>query len=346
MCAIFISVQAAYFSCVPMKLCLSYNYLCGQFYRVDQELVELLWQNGQVVLNSQTHRKPVVNSFDSRQVQKSFQSTLRTSEPFGNSSNLIQEDETVSWIQYPIEDPFEQELCSNLLPELPPCDVESYRQIRQFEEGKFSKLDDASRAPNVTVSSKSPNMKPSSIQEFSGVPMPAPRFHASDSSQKIDDFGGSLKVLNFSHFSAPPNVSSASAKANFRGKVAGNMSKNEVRECSGMTVGSSHCGSNNIPQDPDVSRASSNGGVWATTLSTEPEAFRDDVQRTVPQREKGKSEMLEPNMTSSSGGSDSSLGKTCSLPTRNRSQKRKGIDAEESEEQSEVKPPFSVYIND
>nr|KYP43023.1 Transcription factor PIF4 [Cajanus cajan] len=214
---------------------------------VDQELVELLWQNGQVVLHSQTHRKPVVNSFAPRPVLKNFQS--RTSEPFGNSSNLIQDDETVSWIQYPLEDTLEQEFCSNLLSELPHCEVESYKQIKPFEEGKFTKLD----------------------------------------------------------ASTPLNVSSASPNAHFRDKITGSMSKNEIREGSLMTIGSSYCGSNHIPQDPDASRASSNG----------------------------KSEMLEPTTTSSSGGSGSSLGKTCSLSTRNQGQKRKGVDVEESEDQSE-----------
>ncbi|XP_061347003.1 transcription factor PIF4-like isoform X2 [Gastrolobium bilobum] len=302
---------------------------------LDQELVELLWQNGQVVLHSQTHRKPVVDSFTSRQVQKNFQSTLKTNEPFANSSNLIQDDETVSWIQYPLEDPLEQEFCSNLLSEMPPSEVESYKQIRQFEEGKFSKLEASSAPHHVPVSSQSPNMKPSGVHEFSGIPMPAPRFHVSDSSQKNNNLGGSHKVLNFSHFSAPPNVSSASANAHLRDKITGNnMPKSEIRECSVMTVGSSYCGSNQIPQDPDVSRASSNGG-WTTTLTAEPEAVRDDGQRTLPQNEKGKSDMLEPTMTSSSGGSGSSLGKTCSLSTRNQGQKRKGIDVEDSEEQSE-----------
>ncbi|KAL5165147.1 Transcription factor PHYTOCHROME INTERACTING FACTOR-LIKE 13 [Glycine soja] len=301
---------------------------------VDQELVELQWQNGQVVMHSQTHRKPFVNSITPRPLRRNFQSTLRTSEPFGNSSNLIQDDETVSWIQYPLEDPLEQEFCSNLLSELAPCEVESYKQIKPFEEGKFTKLD-ASSTPHVTETSQSPTMKSSSFQEFSGIPIPAPRFHVSDSPQKNNnDLGGSCKVQNFSHFSAPLNVSSASANAHFRDKITGNMSKNEIRECSLMTVGSSYCGSNHIPQDPDASRASSNG-VWTTTLSTEPEAVRDHVPRTSPQNEKGKSEMLEPTTTSSSGGSGSSLGKNCSLSTRNQGQKRKGIDVEESEEQSE-----------
>ncbi|ESW18289.1 hypothetical protein PHAVU_006G028500 [Phaseolus vulgaris] len=301
---------------------------------VDQELVELLWQNGQVVLHSQTHRKPVVNSIAPRPLQRAFQSTLRTSEPFGNSSNLIQDDETVSWIQYPLEDPLEQEFCSNLLSELPQCDVESFKQIKPFEEGRFTKLD-ASSAPHVTVCSQSPTMKPSSFQEFSGIPIPAPRFHVSDSPQKNNnDLGGPCKVQKFSHFSPTFNVSSALPSAHFRDKITCNMSKNEVRECSLMTVGSSYSGSNHMTQDPDASRASSNG-VWTTTLSVDPEAVRDDVPRTIPLSEKGKSEMLEPAATSSSGGSGSSLGKTCSLSTRNQSQKRKTIDIEESEEHSE-----------
>ncbi|XP_061342773.1 transcription factor PIF4-like isoform X2 [Gastrolobium bilobum] len=277
----------------------------------EGELVELLWQNGQVVMHSQTHRKPVVNSSDLRQVHKTDRSTLRTSGPRGNSPNLSHQDETVSWIQYPLEDPLEQEFYSNLLSELAaPCEVESYKPFEQLEEGKSAK-------------------------EFQGNPMPAPRFQVPDSSQKINDFGGTRKVQKISHFSTPPIVSSASAGAQFREKVNANLSQSKARECSVMTVGSSHCGSNHILQDPDVSRASSNG-VWTTTLSAEPEAVRDCVKRTIPRSDKGKSEMVEPTLTSSSGGSGSSIGRTCSLSTRNHSRKRKGTDAEASEEQSEA----------
>jgi phytochrome-interacting factor 4 len=274
--------------------------------------VELLWQNGQVVLHSQTNKKPFVNTNSniSRQVHKNLQSTTTV-------SNLIQADETVSWIQqYPLEDPLEQELCSNLLNELPPCDVESYN-------------------------SQTTDMKPPFVEEFSAIPMPAPRFHhhVSDTLQRNNDLCGSNKVVNFSHFSRLPNVSLASSNgdAKFRDKVTGNnLSQCDIRECSTMTVGSSYCGSNHVQQDPDVSRVSSNG-VW-TTISAEQEIIKDDVHKTIPRHEKGKSEMLEPVVTSSSGGSGSSLGKTCSLSTRSHRQKRKEMDVEDSVEQSEVKP--------
>nr|KYP73322.1 Transcription factor PIF4 [Cajanus cajan] len=230
--------------------------------RPDQEFVELLWQNGQVVMHSQTHKQPVGNSSNLRQVQKTDQSTLRTSGPYENSSKLDQEN-AAPWIQYPFEDPSEQEFCSNLLPELPPCEVESYKPIRQMEEGKNANFF-ASSAPHLTSISQPlpPNMKPSTSQ-----------------------------------------------------KTSANTSQGEAGEYSVITVGSSHCGSNNIPQDQDVSRISSN----------------------VHRSDKGKSEMIEPTVTSSSGRSGSTgIGRTCSLSTRDHGLKRKGTEEEASEEQSEA----------
>jgi len=312
-----------------LKLFLDYYSLFGQFNRLDQELVELLWQNGQVVIHSQANRRLLGNSSSMRQVQKTAQSTLRASEPYENSNNLDQE-EPASWIQYPLDDPLEQEFCSNLLSELPPpCEVESYHKpIRQLEEEKFANIFSPSSQPLPS------NMKSSCVQGLQENPMPASGFHVADSSQKINDFGASRKVLNFPHFSAPRNVSSTSQKTTAR------LSQSEAREHSVVTVGSSHCGSNHIPQDQDVNRVSSSG-VWATTnnatLSSEPEAV-DCIQRPIPRSERGKSEMIEPTVTSSSGGSGSNgIGRTCSLSTRDHGQKRKGTEEEEAlEEQSEV----------
>ncbi|KAG5081584.1 hypothetical protein AAZX31_02G265700 [Glycine max] len=312
----------------------------------DQELVELLWKNGQVVMHNQTHRKTLGNSSNLRQVQKSDQSVLRSSGPYGNSSNLDQED-AAPWVQFPLEDPLEQDFCSNLLSELPTCEFESYKPIRQLEEEKFAKFFASGTPHHPTTSSSQPlppNMKPSCIQGLQGnpIPMPAPRFHGPDSSQKIHDFGASRKVLNFPQFSTPRNnVPSAPGITQFREKTTANMSQSEAREYSVITVGSSHCGSNHIPQEQDVSRISSTG-VWATTnnnttLSAEPEAVRDYVQRPIcPKSGQGKSEMIELTVTSSSGGSGSTgIGRTCSLSTRDHGQKRKGTEEEALEEQSE-----------
>ncbi|KAF7815682.1 transcription factor PIF4-like isoform X1 [Senna tora] len=310
--------------------------------RSDQGLVELLWQNGQVVLHSQTQRKPVMNSNDSRQIQRNDQSTIRASESYGNSSNLIHEDDTVSWMQYPFEDPLEQEFCSSFLSELPSCSVESDKPIRQFEEEKYVKFGPYN-APHVTASSQQTPIKPACAQEFSGNPMPAPRSHFPDLPQRNIDFGGPQKVLKLSQFSAPPKVASTSSNAHFEEKGKGRLLHSEARDGSVMTVGSSHCGSNQVPQDLDASRVSSSG-VQTNTTHAEPERLRDDVQKSIPYSEKGKSEAIEPTLTSSSNGSDS-LGKTCSRSTQNHGQKRKKTDAEESEEHSEATEHKSAIEN-
>ncbi|MED6146781.1 transcription factor [Stylosanthes scabra] len=293
---------------------------------LDQDLVELLWKNGQVVLSSQTQRKPV---------QKNDASTTirNNGVHFGNSSNNLsqQEDETASWIQYQVDDdhPMGQELCSsNLLSQLTPCEVESYKPIsKQLEEAKFAKF----ATPNNA------NLNPQQKPMIN--PMPAPRFHVVPERTNNDFVGRSSsssqqKVPKFSHHFSAPLI----AQQKFREKVNNgnnnNVPQSEGRECSVMTVGSSHCGSNNIiPQEQD------------TTFS---EAVKDCVQRSsVPNwsgNNKGKSsEMIEATVTSSSGGSGSSLGKTtCSLSTGNHlGLKRKITDADESEEQSEATEPKS-----
>lgn len=65
--------------------------------RAQDELVELLWRDGEVVLQSQTNREQT-----QAQTEKydHHQETLR-------SNNFLEDQETVSWIQYPPdEDPF------------------------------------------------------------------------------------------------------------------------------------------------------------------------------------------------------------------------------------------------
>ena len=90
--------------------------------RLQNELVELLWQNGEVVLHSQTNRK------------QSKQATL------------IQggdDDETVSWIDCPIDESFQRELCVNFLSEIPPSLDESSKKPdgeREFKFGESSEV--------------------------------------------------------------------------------------------------------------------------------------------------------------------------------------------------------------
>ncbi|XP_039016746.1 transcription factor PIF4-like isoform X2 [Hibiscus syriacus] len=259
----------------------------------DNELVELLWENGQVVLNSQTHRK---------QVQRNDQPTLREgSLSYGNSSNLIHDYETVSWIQYPIEDSFEKEFCSDFFSELPLSDPMEAENINNNDPSRQPDYHQTTAIPNQLNLSSSP-------PEFCGNPMPPPKFQ----------------------------FDSAHNKKNLRGlskSKSGNSIRREAEECSAMTVGSSYCGSNQVLNDIDFSRGSSNGfGTTVTGLSVE--TLKDGAQKDVVQSEKGKIETVEHTVTSSSGGSGFT---SC--------HKRKGRDGEDNGSQSEAAEHQSAAAN-
>ncbi|KAL5540157.1 hypothetical protein UlMin_044036 [Ulmus minor] len=308
----------------------------------DHDLVELLWRNGQVILHSQTHRKSSLNPNESRQVQKHDQQAIRAGGSYGNSSSMVQDDETVSWIQYPLEDSFEKELCSNFFSELPSCDpLEVERPIRQFEEDKFAKFGVSSDATHVVSIPQQHKIKLPTCPENH---MPPPGPHFSNSSQQNHTFGSNGQAVNFSQFSSRGKADLRPSSGQLAGKESG--AQGEVRECSVMTVGLSHCGSNQLPTDIDASWVSSNNGDGTTGLSAGP--LKDDLQKLMPHSESGKTETLEPAVTSSSGGSGSSYGRTCKQSTATTSgnnKKRKCRDAEESECQSEAAELESAAAN-
>nr|WIE96086.1 basic helix-loop-helix transcription factor [Loropetalum chinense var. rubrum] len=146
----------------------------------EHELVELLWRNGQVVMQSQTHRKA---------------------------------------------DP-----------------IQSNKPIKQFQNDKSIKFSNDIPNPNSA-----------------GNPMPPPRFQISDSTLQNPNSGGGIgKVVNFAK---------SSGRVGDLGSCSG---KGEVRECSVMTVGSSHCGSNQI----------GNEGASSLLVSTVRKG-KADMQRTL-----------------------------------------------------------------
>lgn len=310
------------------------NYIL--IYRPDHELVELLWRNGQVVLHSQTQRKPGLNPNESRQVQKLHdQQTTRVGGFYGNSANLIHDE--VSMIHYPLEDSFDKEFCSNFFSELPSCDpLEIEKPIKQFGEEKF----DASNTTHLVSPSPQPTVKSSTGVEYSQNPMPPPRFQIRNPSEKNQNLGGGLgKAVNLSQFSALGKGDIGSSRRQVGGKESGNLNQGEVRECSAMTVGSSYSGSNQVPNDFDVSRASSNNDGFSTG------PLYNNVQKMMPLSEGGMTETLDPTLTSSSGGSGSSFGrggKQCNVVNSN---KRKGRDAEDSECQSKVIRTLSLPLS-
>ncbi|KAF8408710.1 hypothetical protein HHK36_004774 [Tetracentron sinense] len=296
----------------------------------DHEFVELLWQNGQVVLHSQTNRKPGHMPNEVRQIQKPDQPTLRGGGSFGSSSNLTREDETASWIQYPHNDSLVKEFCSDFLYDLSttgPIGVN--KPIRQLEEEKYVKFG----ASEPTIRSQQPIFKQSCNLSSSEIPMPPPRLQIPDEAVKNQILGLSGRVVNFSHFSRPVMADLASSNGPIQGKGSNNMVGGEVGESSVMTVGSSHCGSNQVPNETDLSRASSNGVGAAGVSVMRP--IKEDVQKMFLQCERTKMGTLEPTVTSSSGGSGGSSGKTSKHTTGTNSHKRKDRNADESECQSE-----------
>ncbi|XP_056857721.1 transcription factor PIF5-like isoform X2 [Raphanus sativus] len=88
--------------------------------RPEDELVELFWRDGQVVLQSQVRREPSVqvqNHKHDQALREPNNTFLVNQETVQKHNNTLQEDqETVSWIQYPSEDvidPFESEFSSH-----------------------------------------------------------------------------------------------------------------------------------------------------------------------------------------------------------------------------------------
>lgn len=212
--------------------------------RLENELVELLWQNGEIVLHSQNNSKK-------QGCDPSKTKQARDLNP--NQSCLIQDEETASWIDCPIDESFERDFCANFLSDLPSLDESNKKLDRVFKFG------------------------PSEInQDFAPPP---PRFQAAEAMPQ-------------------PQLPT-------RNRV-----ENEV---SGMTVGSSHCASNQVLNEVDMS--------WAASRNEGEERERKRVGQA---------------QTSCSGGSGSSLWKTSSLSNDSSRHKRKSRDMEESECPSDV----------
>ncbi|KAL0711209.1 hypothetical protein Bca4012_018187 [Brassica carinata] len=119
-----------------------------RFIRPQDELVELIWRDGQVVKRSQTQRAQT-------QTQDHQQETLR-------SNTFLEDQETVSWIQYPLdEDPFESE---------------------DFSSHFFSTIDPLQRPASETVKHEAGPKPPDQV-------MPPPKFRLTDSSSGVRELG-------------------------------------------------------------------------------------------------------------------------------------------------------------
>ncbi|XP_010525635.1 PREDICTED: transcription factor PIF4 isoform X2 [Tarenaya hassleriana] len=200
--------------------------------RPDDELVELLWRDGQVVLQSQTQREPPVPRHHRHD---HHQETLARADGSSRADAFLDDQETVSWIHCPPDDPFENEFSSDLFSAIPQFCPER-PSLGAFREGPCK--NEVGLDPRA---------------------MPPPKFTFSDT-----------KDATFGEFG---------------------------KESSVMTVGPSHCGSNQLQNDVDVTTATATGlsvgslkGVnGGNYVSTSDRSKNDGT--------------LDPNGTSSSGGS-------------------------------------------
>ncbi|VFQ92694.1 unnamed protein product [Cuscuta campestris] len=219
---------------------------------LDQELVELLWKNGQVVLSNQTHRKSLNEP----------SSTSMPGSPFGNP---IQND---PWLNYQaIDDSFERELCAPF---------------------------------------------------FSGIPSSA---HPLDTNQetKISIFGNNNNNGNSNSNPMPPLPGTQILSSLRRQRQR----RGDKGECSAMTVGSSHCGSNLVAVDATFDRRSS-GRKSSATAATRGGNYGGE-KAVSPETEMGEEDTTG---TSSSGRS----GGTSFVTANGRPKKRKARGGEEESE--------------
>uniref|UniRef100_A0A2P2KAD1 Transcription factor PIF4 n=1 Tax=Rhizophora mucronata TaxID=61149 RepID=A0A2P2KAD1_RHIMU len=290
----------------------------------DNELVELLWRDGQVVLHSQTHRK--TSPYETRQGDK-YDLSGASGE---NISSLVQDNETVSWIQYSLEDSFDKELCSDFFHEFPSSDPTGAGKFAGFDANHVVATSEQHQSTKI-------NTKHPSISEVSRNPPRLPtRSQIPEQTHNLGGFGKSIGA-NFSKCSVPLKGDLRSSSRRSGGKGSEILMQARAKECSVMTVGST----NQISSDPDISRASSNG-TGSAGLSGGP--LRGDLWRVISQSERGKTDIVEPTVTVSSGGSGSSLGRS-KQSTETSGQKRKCIGAEELECQSEAAELESAAAN-
>ncbi|KAK1325321.1 Transcription factor PIF4 [Acorus calamus] len=262
----------------------------------DNELIELLWRNGHVVMQSQTHRKPIVAPIETKQPSKCINGSS------GSSNHQIESVDTPSWLNYTLADPLEKDFCSDFFYEMPISDPIS----SSIKSTKF-------RIPEETNTLNNSVFKQPTTPHFKDNPMPPPVVKACDG------------IPNFSHFSRMNKVDLGSSNRE-------NFIRGEVGESSVMTVGSSRCDSNQVQCGLMPSHLMSDSGGTKNTFSG---TAKEDASEMQSPSERSHAEMLEPTVTSSSGGSGASLGRLGKLTTSNGCQKRKVRDGDESEWHSE-----------
>nr|GMD23729.1 transcription factor PIF1-like [Ipomoea batatas] len=140
----------------------------------EEDIMELLWQNGQVVVHSQNHRSSHKSHFSGDAAIPAEQPVTKEIRPAGeetaaNQHVFMQEDEMASWLHYPLEEPsFDRDLYADLL--YPPASSSAVyaspttaappREIRPpVSEAKRTDLEGAPRVQNFGHFSRLPRAR-------------------------------------------------------------------------------------------------------------------------------------------------------------------------------------------
>ncbi|KAJ4955354.1 hypothetical protein NE237_012137 [Protea cynaroides] len=102
----------------------------------EEELVELVWQNGQVVMQSQSqsHRSPKKSSH--RDTTMDVRSCTAATEDDASRHLFMQEDEMLSWMHYPypLDDSFDRDFSADLLYTSPTRNFSHSARVTQISE--------------------------------------------------------------------------------------------------------------------------------------------------------------------------------------------------------------------
>lgn len=166
------------------------------FHRAEEEIMELLWQNGQVVMQSQNQRSLKKSQIGNASggggdaVIPSDQAAGREIQHVEETTSqhlFMQEDEMASWLHYPLDDPsFERDLYSDLLYPTPSSTVSTTAPPRE------------SGTSTVEIRPPQPQPSPAApILTAPRPPIPPSRRSFTESSNRFQSFG---------HFSRLPRA--------------------------------------------------------------------------------------------------------------------------------------------
>ncbi|KAL9144986.1 hypothetical protein ABFS82_13G010300 [Erythranthe guttata] len=139
---------------------------------IDSDLMELLWQNGELVLHSQTNHRKIINDDPSYKSKQSHNTNNRVSTSGATeiSNTFIQDDETSSWIDCPIDESFEKEFCANFLSDGIPLQCENvlFSPPPRFESFNNSNSNNNSNCNNQEMHVQKRRAENGGVPECSG----------------------------------------------------------------------------------------------------------------------------------------------------------------------------------